>query len=155
MRACHSAHVFVLFTWRSHHENLQGEKTPPVVTMFHNLYDNVTRDVFVTRLNWLGLPIELPVFSGEREALPDELVKFLLRGKTIIRRKTMRALGSKVCRAADSPGCHKAGSCCCHLALSTLRCTVFSRCRASCRLPDPSQEGTQGFRLLARQLYLQ
>ena len=117
VRACHSAYVFVLLTWHSYHENLKGKKTPPVVTMFHNLYDNVTRDVFVTRLNWLGLPIELPVFSGEREALPDELVQFLLRGKTIERRKT-EYLGGKVCRAADSPGCYKAGSCCCRLACS-------------------------------------
>jgi hypothetical protein len=90
---------------RTAHENLQGPQTGLVVTMFQNMYSHVTRERFERRLEALGTVLELPLLLEPRPPLPEELQRFLLRGMSLDRQRTIalgRAQGLKRAKGKTS-----------------------------------------------------
>ena len=76
---------------RTEHQNLKGPNSPMTVMMFHNLYNNVTNERFISRQRWLGEVIELPFLrpqaAPDRPAMPAEFASFLMQGKDLDNRK--------------------------------------------------------------------
>lgn len=73
---------------RTDHQNLKGPKSPITTTMFYNLYNNITRERFMSRMRWLGEVVELPVIlQQEATPMPEDLRALLLAGNALNARK--------------------------------------------------------------------